>query len=248
MNYAAECRLHSRCLGMQPVTRHAIADFLHLFYPHHCEGCGTDILHDEQFICTRCLLRLPETGFFHTRNNPVEKIFHGRIRLHSAAAAYYFTKQSLLQHILVQLKYKGNREAGLFLGRQIGYSLRQTEAFADVDALVPLPLHRKKEFTRGYNQAAVISEGIARVWQKPVWNTVVERSSFTETQTRQGRISRWQNMEQVFTVADAKQISDKHLLLVDDVVTTGATLEACGHAVLAVPGTRMSIATAAYTL
>lgn len=233
---------------MKQLLRHSLADFLHLFYPHHCEGCGTDVLYDQQFLCARCLSRLPVTGFFGVRNNPVEKIFYGRVGLQAAGAAYYFTKQSLLQHILVQLKYKGNREAGFFLGRKMGYILQTCEAFADVDALLPLPLHAKKEFTRGYNQAAVICEGIASVWRKPVWNTAIERASFTETQTRQNRISRWQNMEQVFAVTDMKLLEGKHLLLIDDVVTTGATLEACGQAILSAPGTRLSIATVAYTL
>ncbi len=225
-----------------------VSDILHLFYPHHCTGCGSDIVYNEQLLCAKCIHRLPHTGFFDKAANPVEKVFYGRVHAEAAAAAFYFTKQSLVQHLLVQLKYKGNREAGYFLGRQMGYLLSASARFTGVDYIIPLPLNRKKEQLRGYNQAALISEGIADTWQKPMLSSVVERTRFTETQTQQNRISRWQNMEQVFAVTDAAKIAGKHILLVDDVVTTGATLEACAAKLLAVSGTRVSIAAAAYTL
>lgn len=233
---------------MKPVLQHSFSDLLHLFYPHHCEGCGSDILYDAQFLCAKCLQRLPETRFFAIPANPVEKLFYGRLPLKHAGAAFYFTKHSLLQHLLVQLKYKGNKEAGYFLGRMMGQALAATEQFSLVDALVPLPLNARKEFTRGYNQAAVICEGIAQVWKKPVWKEVVIRTRFTETQTKQNRISRWQNMESAFAVTSPQRIYNKHILLVDDVITTGATLEACGRALLAAGTGLLSLAAAAYTV
>ena len=222
--------------------------FSHLFYPHNCEGCGSDIVFDDQFLCARCKQALPETNFFNTRNNPVEKLFFGRLNIVHAGAAFYFTKDSLLQHLLVQLKYRGNQEAGYFLGRMMGYALAKSEKFEKIEMLVALPLNPKKEFTRGYNQAALICEGISDVWKRPVCPDAVTRIRFTETQTHQNRVSRWQNMEGVFAVTRPEALINKHLLLVDDVITTGATLEACGAVLLEIPGVRVSIASAAYTI
>lgn len=228
---------------------HRIAsDLLHLFYPHHCTGCGTDVLSDEQFLCARCLHRLPATGFFEHRGNPVEKIFYGRLDIVAAGAACYFTKGSLVQHLLTELKYRGNREAGFFLGRLMGHALRDQAAFEDVDALIPLPLNSRKESARGYNQAALLCKGMAEVWERPVWSNCIARTRFTHTQTKQNRIGRWQNMQEVFELQEPGKIAGRHLLLVDDVITTGATMEACGSRFCSIPGTRLSIAAAAYTV
>ncbi len=232
---------------MLSVSQKYLSSFLHLFYPHNCEGCGSDVLYESQFLCARCVQRLPATGFFLQPGNPVEKLFYGRAKISHAGALYYFTKHSLLQHVLVQLKYKSNKEAGYFLGRMMALALKESDRFSDVAALVPLPLNAKKERIRGYNQATVICEGIRNIWQKPVLENAVSRIRFTETQTKQNRINRWQNMEGVFEVTDPDSLKNKHILLVDDVITTGATLEACGAALLKIEGVRLSIATAAYT-
>jgi ComF family protein len=225
-----------------------LADFLHLFYPHNCEGCGSDVLYDTQFLCARCLHRLPETGFFLKPFNPVEKLFYGRSDIRHAGAAYYFTKDSLLQHLLIQLKYKSNKEAGYFLGRMMGYTFLNSNRFEDVDLLIPLPLNHKKEQMRGYNQAELICNGIQEVWKKQVLKDAVIRTRFTETQTRQNRIGRWQNMDGVFAVAQPAELQNRHILLVDDVITTGATLEACGSVIQEIQGTVLSIAAAGYTI
>lgn len=221
--------------------------FLHLFYPHNCEGCGSDILPESRLLCARCIHELPETGFFDREANPVEKLFYGRMDVRQAAASFYFTKQSLLQHLMVQLKYRNNREAGYFFGRMMGRAMSASGRFDSVDALVPLPLNEKKQKLRGYNQAELICMGITEVWSKPLLRGVVARTRFTETQTHQGRISRWQNMEGVFALDQDHSLGGKHVLLVDDVITTGATLEACGMA-LQRAGVTLSIAAAAYTL
>lgn len=225
-----------------------LSDFFHLFYPHNCEGCGTDILYTDQFLCSRCLTRLPATGFFATANNPVENIFYGRVDVLAAAAAFYFTKQSLLQHLLIELKYRGNKEAGYFLGRMMAYALADSNRFHFVEALVPLPLHPKKENNRGYNQAGLICKGIAEVWQKPVLENTVIRREFTETQTHQNRVGRWENMLGVFHVTEPEQLQNRHLLLVDDVITTGASLEALATTILSAANSQISIAAAAYTI
>lgn len=233
---------------MNQLIKRSAQSFLQLFYPHHCLGCGADHIHKNEHLCGKCIHFLPDTGFFRDPRNPVERCFDGRLPIQAAAARYYFTKDSLIQQLLFALKYKGNKDAGLFLGRMMGYSLKESERFQEIDLIVPLPLNRIKEFKRGYNQAAVICQGIQDVWFKPVLTDVVIRKRFTETQTRQNRIARWQNMEGVFEVTQPKKIIQKHILLVDDVITTGATLEACGSYILSVTGTRLSIAAAAYTI
>ena len=223
-------------------------NFSHLFFPHYCEGCGTDILLDDEMLCTKCSFELPETDFINAIDNPVEKIFYGRINIINAASAFYFTKDSVLQRLLIQLKYKNNKQAGIYLGKKLGQQLKESERFSDIDIIIPLPLNPKKEIIRGYNQAQIICEGIASVWNKPIINNVVIRTHFTETQTHQDRIHRWQNMQSVFAVTNSKVLQNKHILLIDDVITTGATLEACAATILKVPGTKLSIATLAYTI
>ena len=153
-----------------------------------------------------------------------------------------------MQQLLVQLKYKGNIDVGHFLGRKIGYAMLKEPRFRSVDMLIPLPLNPKKEFIRGYNQSELICDGIREIWQRPVRTDLVTRVRFTETQTHQNRISRWQNMEGVFKVLQPEVLENKHLLLIDDVITTGATLEACGKELLKIPGVKLSVAAAGYTV
>ncbi len=222
--------------------------FSHLLYPHNCEGCGTDILNDDDFLCAKCYYNLPKTGFTDATDNPIEKIFYGRLTLEAAAAGYYFTKDSLLQHLIGQVKYKRHRDLGIYLGKLIGYQLKKSIRFTDVELLVPLPLNEKKEAKRGFNQATLICEGISQVWQKPIIADAVVRTVFTQSQTNKTRVARWQNMEGVFAVANAHQLQGKHILLVDDITTTGATLEACGREILQVANTKLSIVTVAFTI
>lgn len=220
----------------------------HLLFPHNCLGCATDLLNQNDLLCAKCFTDLPETNFATAPNNPIEKTFLGRIKIEQATSSFYFTKESLLQHLMVQLKYKNNREVGLYLGKLLGHHLLQSNRFNDVEALIPLPLNDKKEYKRGYNQAEMICKGIAEVFEKPIVNNAVIRTVFTETQTHENRISRWQNMEGVFALTNEKAIVNKHVLLVDDVVTTGATLESCGAEILKTANTKLSIACVAFTI
>ncbi|HWB24083.1 MAG TPA: phosphoribosyltransferase family protein [Chitinophagaceae bacterium] len=226
----------------------ALNDFAHLFFPHNCVGCGSDVLENDALLCIKCFSQLPVTGFMQQAANPVEKIFYGRVPVQHAGSAFYFTKDSVVQNMMIELKYKGNKMAGNYLGRLLGALLAESERFASVDAIVPLPLNAKKEKKRGYNQAMLIAEGIQAEWHKPVIHKAVGRKQFTTTQTQKGRVDRWQNMQDVFEVKNAALLKGKHILLVDDVVTTGASLEACALPILKVPGTTVSIATVAYTI
>jgi ComF family protein len=218
----------------------------HLFYPHTCAGCGSDILSADNFICTHCFTDLPYTKFELHASNPVEKIFWGRLPLRAAMSEFYFAKSSVIQQLIHQFKYKGNIDLGHFLGNVVGNSLLQSPRFKTIDAIVPLPLAIHKQQKRGFNQAQILCKGIAEILNIPVLDKCVIRQRYTDTQTKKHRIERWQNVEGSFVVIDQKSIKDKHILLVDDVVTTGATLEACGSQLATVEGVMLSVATLAY--
>jgi len=229
-----------------PGFREIKESILHLFFPHVCCGCGNDLISRSSEICIRCMENLPETQFERYPGNPVEKIFSGRLPIVAGTAQYYFTRESLIQRLVHGFKYKGNRELGKQLGQMMGEQMAGSGRFR-ADALVPLPLFPQKEKKRGYNQATLLCEGMSVAMRIPVWTHVVTRPIHTETQTKKGRIERWKNMEGKFVVRDAAAIRDKHILLVDDVITTGATLEACGMALLEAGNTSLSIATLCLT-
>ena len=216
---------------------------VHLFYPHVCMGCGSDILGDDSLICLRCLHELPLTNYAQHAGNPIEKIFWGRLPLAAGHSQFYFAKESLTQSLIHQLKYKGNQEIGVFLGEMMGRSLLNSNRFNNIDYLIPLPLFPDKQRKRGYNQAAVICRGMSDVMQIPVLDGIVTRQRFTETQTKKHRTERWENVADSFIVNNKEKLQHKNLLLVDDVITTGATIEACGQAMMQAGGITLSIAT-----
>jgi ComF family protein len=224
-----------------------IHSFSHLFFPHICSGCGSDLINDGQLICLQCSESLSTTQFAAHQNNPVEKIFRGRIDITNAMGLLYFTKDSVLQNLLHEFKYRGKKEIGFYFGKMMGNALIKSNLYNNIDALIPLPLFSSKEKIRGYNQATVLCEGINEVMNVPVLKNTIIRATATETQTRKNRIERWQNIEGKFEVKDSTSIQNKHILLIDDVVTTGATLESCAMELLRVEGTKVSIGTLAYT-
>lgn len=215
----------------------------HLFFPHCCAGCGSDVISNEQLLCLSCINRLPLTNFHLYAENPVQHIFRGRLPLVNATSYLYFTKDSLLQHLMHQFKYNNRKDIGAWFGKRIGEALTASTGFTMPDALLPIPLFAARERKRGYNQAHILCTGMAEVMGLPVLKDIVVRSVFTDTQTRKNRIERWQNMEGKFFLKDAAAIQGRHLLLVDDVITTGATLEACGQALLTANDVRLSVAT-----
>jgi len=223
-----------------------LSDAMHLFYPHLCQGCGSDLLQKENLLCLKCIHELPHTGFEKHAGNPIEKYFWGRLPVAAAHSAFYFTKDTLIQHLIHQLKYKGNTAIGRYLGALMAERMLQCGRFSGVDLVIPLPLYPEKEHRRGYNQAAVIGEGMSLVMNVPMDIKSVLRQRSTETQTRKHRTARWLNVDNSFILADDHRISGKHLLLVDDVITTGATLEACGRAMLRNRDVQLSIATLAH--
>lgn len=219
----------------------------HLLFPHLCNGCGSDLISGRHLVCLKCHQLLTETGFAALPGNPVEKALWGRLICNSAMSQYYFTKDSLLQNLIHQFKYKNNKELAHYFGVLMGETLRASARFPLPDVLVPLPLFPDKERKRGYNQSAVLCEGIAEVLQVPVCYNAVLRIRYTSTQTLKTRMERWQNVEGVFVTAEKAELQQKRVLLVDDVITTGATLEACGNAIVEdFPDVQLSVATLAY--
>lgn len=189
---------------------------------------------------------LPGTGFFEQPGNPVERLFWGRSPVDAAGSLFYFTRGSTIQRILHALKYKGNRRVGLALGNALGESMVKSYRYLPPDAIIPLPLHAERERKRGFNQADYIARGCSEVLGKPVWKGVVIRTKKTETQTTKSRFDRWNNLSGVFGVTKPERIRNKHLLLVDDVVTTGASLEACANALSTAGPSSLRIATIAF--
>lgn len=222
--------------------------FVHLFFPHICLQCGSDDLLMHYPLCEKCINTLPSTDFFKMKDNPVEKIFWGRVHIESAGAALFFTKESLVQTLIFELKYKHNKKAGILLGRIMGIALSESGRFEDIEGLIPIPITIQKQRKRSFNQAEIICQGIVQVWPKKIISTLLLKSKQTVTQTKKDRIERASNNSAVFHLSNESSISNKHLLLVDDVITTGTTLEAAYCCLINANPSKISIATAAYTL
>lgn len=222
------------------ITRY-LTDFARLFYPHNCAGCGYELYDQRHLLCLKCLSGLPFTGFENAADNYAARLFAGRLPLEKAASWLFFGKQGIAQALIHQLKYRGNTELGEYLGKQMGNALSKSGWFSDIDVLVPLPLNQKKLNIRGYNQSTVLCRGLQAATGIPLEEVAVMRTRFTETQTRKSRLQRWTNVEHVFDLREATHLQGKHALLVDDVITTGATMDACGQVLLKVPGLRLSV-------
>lgn len=221
-----------------------LQELISLFYPNLCAGCGSSLAKNERVICIDCRASMPRTDYHRFRENPVHTLFKGRTRVESATSLLYFNKGAGVQKMLHQLKYKGNTDLGEELGCELGSALKNSEHFQGIDMVMPVPLHPSKERKRGYNQSMVIARGVSKSLEVEAGKNLIRKSS-TETQTRKSRYDRWQNVSEVFGVKNPEKIKGKHILLIDDVVTTGATLEACVNELLKQDGTKVSIATIA---
>ncbi|MEO6948591.1 MAG: phosphoribosyltransferase family protein [Ginsengibacter sp.] len=220
----------------------------HLLFPHTCIGCGSDAISADSFLCLQCIHDLPHTHFANHQNNPVEKIFWGRAPIKAAMAELYFAKSSVVQNLIHELKYRSNKEIGHYLGTLIGKSLKNSNRFHSIDAIIPLPLFEKKEKIRGYNQAEILCNGISEITGITVTNKNVIRKVHTETQTKKHRTERWKNVEQTFHVLNPESLEGKHILLVDDVITTGSTLDACAGEIFKINKVQVSIAALAMAI
>jgi ComF family protein len=193
-----------------------------------------------------CLVSLPHTGYAQHRGNPVERMFWGRVPVEAASSELHFTRRSTVQSILHEIKYRGNTSTARYMGRMMGRSLEKAHPFNTIDAIIPLPLFPERERQRGYNQAALIAEGIAAIMMVPIRKDLLIRMHATGTQTKRSRTERWENVRSAFGLRVENALEGKTILLVDDVATTGATLEAAAQVLVREAGCRVCIATLAY--
>lgn len=220
--------------------------FWSLLFPRCCVVCGSPLSRGEECLCTCCNINLPRTGFHLRKDNPLECLFWGRIPgLKRASSFLFYRKGSDFRRILHLLKYGGYKELGEVMGRYMAAELSSGGFFDGVDMIIPVPLHRKKQKLRGYNQSEWIARGIASVTDIPLCAECMIREKNTETQTRKSTFERWENVEGIFRLCDTVHFEGKHVLLVDDVLTTGATTVACASAFAGVSGIRISVLTLA---
>ena len=220
---------------------------INLFYPQVCPACGNLLTQGEKTVCFSCRYLLPKTHYENNPDNPLSQMFWGQVDFHAVTAEFFFSKTGKVQHLLHQLKYQGNTDAGFFLGQQLGESIKNAELFQGIDFLVPIPLHPKKEHLRGYNQSYVIAQGVEDKTNIPIAKNCLVRKVFTSTQTKKSRDERWENVKDIFDIVDEDKFRNKHVLLIDDVLTTGATLLAAGRTLSKIQNIKISAATATCT-
>ncbi|MCC9135681.1 ComF family protein [Pontibacter silvestris] len=221
---------------------------LSLLFPQVCYACDGALVRGEKFICTDCNIKLPYTDYHvhgATALNPLQQRFWGKVPVRFAFSYLHFRSKGRVQRLLFKLKYKGAQELGEFLGQHYGALLFDHQYASQFDLILPVPLHKLKLRKRGFNQSDSFAKGLAEAMQIPWRGNVLERTVNTSTQTRKNRLDRWQNVEQVFQVRQPDQVKGKRVLLVDDVLTTGATLEACAVALLKAGAAEISVATIA---
>lgn len=223
------------------------ADLAHLLFPVVCSACGLTLHQGEKAICTHCINDLPYTDFHLYSANQVAKQFWGRIPCDAAMAMLYFKRGSKTQHLIHHLKYEGKTELGEILGGLLGERLKLSNQYKAIDTIIPVPLHAKKERSRGYNQCQHIANGLANSLRLSVSNDILLRKKQTSSQTSKSRYTRYENIQSVFQVNSAESIQNKHILLVDDVITTGATLEGCGNSLFNSGIRKLSIVALAFT-
>jgi ComF family protein len=223
-----------------------INHLVNLFYPNICQSCGNSLNEQEKVICISCQLRLPKTGFHMHEENPVARIFWGRVNLHAATSFLFFSKMGKVQNLIHRLKYKQQKEVGIVLGRMFGNELLNSPFFTDIDFIIPVPLHPKKTKIRGYNQSLMIANGLSESMGIEV-NNDLQRKTHSSTQTKKSRYARWENVKDIFEILNTEKLEGKSVLLIDDVLTTGATLEACASVLSEIPDIKISIATLAFS-
>ncbi|MGD0343175.1 MAG: phosphoribosyltransferase family protein [Bacteroidales bacterium] len=217
-------------------------DLLSILFPRLCYACGNQLLRNEFLICTECYVLIPRTNYHLEDDNPVARLFWGRCRIEKAAAFSFYNRDSRIRKLIHNMKYKGIAEIGLELGKIYGESLNSSDFLAGIDVIIPVPLHHSKKRVRGFNQSEIISDGISAATGIPVDRDSLQRITVTETQTRRSRFERWVNVEGIFSVRDASPLEGKHILLIDDVITTGSTLESCANELLKSEGVKVSVA------
>jgi len=222
-------------------------EILSIFYPELCLGCYEPLTTHENLICINCRHELPLTNFSFEKSNLVEKAFYGRIPIEGATALCYFLKKGIIQQLIHNLKYKNQQEIGKLLGDWLSEEMLQSNRFNTIDYIIPVPLHKKKLKKRGYNQVSEFGKSLSENLHIPYSEKILTRVSSTKTQTKKLRFERWKNVSELFFVENPSVLNNKHILLIDDIITTGATLEACYLALNKSKNIKISIACMAYT-
>ncbi|MGY3055084.1 ComF family protein [Pedobacter sp. UYEF25] len=227
-------------------AKNYLEDLVGLLFPNLCNACGAPLVRGESLVCLHCLHHLPYTDYHLHFENRVAKQLWGRMEFEAAMAMLYFRKGETIQNLMHNLKYHEKTEIGVFLGRLLGERLLDSTLYKGIDFIVPVPLHPARLRKRGYNQSAFIAAGVAEKINAEVCNNLLQRTIYTDSQTKKNRYNRYENMKDVFTVNAKSEVLKKHVLLVDDVLTTGATIEACGKALKDAGIAKLSIATLAF--
>lgn len=223
-----------------------INDFMSLIYPRHCEACGTNLLKHEQFICNLCQINLPKSNYHQHLNNELSFVFAGRILFENALCFYVFEKSGRVQKLLHAIKYQNQKELAQFIGSLYAKDLIENNCLKTVDVILPIPLHAKKLKQRGYNQSEWFAKGIASALNIRLDATLLQKINATNTQTNKKKFERWQNVDGVFKIQTPEILKNKHVLIVDDVITTGATIEAAWQALKDIEGIKVSILSIAF--
>ncbi len=221
-------------------------DFINFLFPLECVACKKALVVGEEYFCINCYLELPKTQYHLYSDNPVLRSFTGRFPLERGAAWLQFQKGGVIQAAMHAIKYQNRPRLGAFLASEAASEWQNSDFFKDIDLIVPVPLHWRKRMKRGYNQASFIAQGLSKVLNIPIDESFLYRAQYRNSQTRENRFTRWSNVNSVFALKTNLAVTDKHILLVDDVLTTGATLEACLSVLAKMPACKFSIFTLAH--
>lgn len=218
----------------------------HFILPHNCILCKSPLIESKEQLCAICQYELPYYEDIAVKNNAVSKCFWGRLELQHALALLTMNKKNNTHTLIHGIKYKNKQKLAIGLGKMLGLKMLEVESSIQFDVLIPVPLHPKKQKLRGYNQSKLIADGLASVLLIPVNDCAVIRSKHHSSQTKKSRVERWKNVNELFECISSEELTNKHVLLIDDVLTTGSTLEACGNALKSIPGIKLSIAVLAF--
>lgn len=224
-----------------------VTHLINLLFPKLCVGCTNVLVQQENILCIECLHDLPVTNLHASNSNVIKNVFYGTVVLEHATALFYYPKKGTIRKLIHQLKYRNREEISDYLGKWLGTELKESELYKSVDVVVPVPLHKKRMKERGYNQVEKFGIAIAENLKAAYNDEVLLRTKNTTTQTVKDRITRWKNVQTIFEVVDLKSLQGKHILLVDDVITTGATIKACVKELNRIKGIKLSLAVMAYT-
>ncbi|GGX07570.1 ComF family protein [Aquimarina muelleri] len=224
-----------------------LKDLAYLFFPICCGACDSPLYKNEKLLCTSCRHQLPLGNFHNVNAKKIEKVFYGRVKIENATSLFIFYKDSLVQNLLHNLKYRGQEEIGIELGKWLGQELQQSTKYQDIDIVIPVPLHKRRMRQRGYNQVEKFGIEIAKTLNAEYINCVLKKISYNKKQSKHKLKNRWRNTVETFGTQKESLLINKHILLVDDIVTTGATIESCVNVLKHIPGIKISIATMAIT-